>query len=578
MVTKPRTRVQNMNGNTPMRSSPILAAGNVAPHRIGVSRRITPISRRRLTEGRLREDRPSRDPQGWIRSMVTCISPTMRTGTAPASAPRPSPPLALVVMSNSPDSSDRTISPWSGSSQVVCSWTTSPRYSMLVGSPSISANPSPALSTCPPSSASSARSIVQSIGEVTSLSITAVRTEPRSSYRRNSFSAWTRISPSPNGTGWVRSRPHSSPGSTGSSGRNGKLCIPGSPPDPDGSVHPCPSASGTGWPSISRMPPSGPITMRVSTSAGGDSASGVGSIMASSSVHLAPAGDREHRPEVTHVLDLQRVGFERRQVRRGSRLQASLLLQVGQPGGADRAEANRLEPGHALAGVVVMLQGPDRQHRIERGDRRVGARPDLQPSGHRRAERVHGGGPALAQPSLVHAAGVPPRRVERRLDRDRQAQRAGPFDLLVRRHLEVLQAVPAGPEVPTLPGAQRAVHALPHPEGLLDGGVADHVEAGLETGQVGVVEELCQLVVLIRERPGPFRVGVRPRQRRGVGPDGAVQEQVAADAVLPEVPDDPRQVAVGHVDDEVEREVVGVAQQDLDVPPSALVRDCHLVG
>src|ERR671918_422908 len=157
---------------------------------------------------------------------------------------------------------------------------------------------------------------------------------------------------------------------------------------------------------------------------GEDSASG--SIMTSSSVHLAPAGDREHRAEIAHVLGHQGIVLERGQVRGGSRLQPPLLLQVRQPRGPDGAQPNGLEAGHSLAGVVVMLQGPDRQHRVERRDRGVRSGTDLEASGDGRAKRVHARRPLFAQPSLVHSARVPPRGVERRLDRDRQAQGAGP--------------------------------------------------------------------------------------------------------------------------------------------------------
>src|ERR687892_2721726 len=108
-----------------------------------------------------------------------------------------------------------------------------------------------------------------------------------------------------------------------------------------------------------------------SDAGGEDSASG--SIMASSGVHLAPAGDREHRTEVAHVLGRQGIVLERGQVRGGSRLQPPLLLQVRQPRGPDGAQPDGLEAGHSLAGGGGMLPGPNPQHRGERGDPGVGA-------------------------------------------------------------------------------------------------------------------------------------------------------------------------------------------------------------
>jgi hypothetical protein len=146
----------------------------------------------------------------------------------------------------------------------------------------------------------------------------------------------------------------------------------------------------------------------------------------------------------------------------GARLQQALLLEVSQPGGTDRAQPERLQPGHPLARVVMVLQGPDRQHRVERRHRGVRAGTDLEPAGYGGAEGVHGGRTVFPQPSFVHPTGVPPRGVEGRLDRDRHPQGRGPLHLPFRGHLEVLEAMPAGPEVAPPPGAQRAVHAFPH--------------------------------------------------------------------------------------------------------------------
>ena len=118
--------------------------------------------------------------------------------------------------------------------------------------------------------------------------------------------------------------------------------------------------------------------------------------------------------------------------------------------------------------------------RIERGDRRVRTRPDLDPPRQQRGDGIHVLRALLPQPLFVHAAGVAPRRVERRLHRHRDPEHRGTLDLLFGGHLEVLQAVPAGPEVPTGPGVERAVHPLPACHRLLDGRVPDDVHAYLQ--------------------------------------------------------------------------------------------------
>ncbi len=215
-------------------------------------------------------------------------------------------------------------------------------------------------------------------------------------------------------------------------------------------------------------------------------------------------------------------------------------------------------------------------HGIERGDRGVRARADLEPPGHQRDERVHASSPPLSEALFVHPSWVAPFGVERRLHGDRQSQSRGPFDLAGRGQLEVLDPVPAGPKVPALSRVEGAVHALPHRERLFDGPVADGVDGGLQSGEVGVVEELGQLVVLPVEHARVDLRLVRLRHLRRPGPDGSIQREVTPDGLEPEV-HDVGDVGVGHVDHHVDGETMPVLQQDLDVAPAPGLGDGHLV-
>ena len=76
------------------------------------------------------------------------------------------------------------------------------------------------------------------------------------------------------------------------------------------------------------------------------------------------------------------------------------------------------------------------------------------------------------------------------------------------------------------------------PQGLLDRPVPDDVYAHLQAGQMGVVEELHQL--LLGEVPGPVPLGVDigVEQQRRSGADGAVEGEVAPDTRKAEVHDE----------------------------------------
>ena len=93
----------------------------------------------------------------------------------------------------------------------------------------------------------------------------------------------------------------------------------------------------------------------------------------------------------------------------------------------------------------------------------------------------------------------------------------------------MLDPVTAGPEVATLPTIQGLVDALPRPGDLLDGRVADGMDAYLEPGEVRAVEELRELVVTEIAGPAPLVVGERLEQPRRPGPDRPVDREVAPD-------------------------------------------------
>src|SRR5207253_1998806 len=110
-----------------------------------------------------------------------------------------------------------------------------------------------------------------------------------------------------------------------------------------------------------------------------------------------------------------------------------------------------------------------------------------------------------------------------------KTERRGPFDVVPGRHLEVLDPVPASPEVTTAARVERPVDPLPHRQRLIDGGVADGVDGDLQASEVGVVEELGQLVRIDRQGSGVLAALVWSGDRRGARADRAVDRQVAAD-------------------------------------------------
>jgi hypothetical protein len=132
---------------------------------------------------------------------------------------------------------------------------------------------------------------------------------------------------------------------------------------------------------------------------------------------------------------------------------------------------------------------------------------------------------------LVQAARKAPRSVECRLYRDGQTERSRPLHLLLTRDLEVLDAMPPGSKVPALARVECSVHAFPHPENLLDGQVANGVNGGLEPGQVSVVEELGQLVIASIQGADGLLPYIWLGHGRGLGPDGSIEGQVAADGL-----------------------------------------------
>src|SRR5439155_3593665 len=130
---------------------------------------------------------------------------------------------------------------------------------------------------------------------------------------------------------------------------------------------------------------------------------------------------------------------------------------------------------------------------------------------------------------LVQTARPAPRGVECRLDGCRKAQDGRAFHLGAGGHLHMLDAMPAGPEVPSLAGVERAVHPLPAREYLLDPAVTEGVNADLQAGAVAAVEELGELVVGQIRDAVPVRVHIGLRKRRRPCADRSVDRQVATD-------------------------------------------------
>ena len=102
------------------------------------------------------------------------------------------------------------------------------------------------------------------------------------------------------------------------------------------------------------------------------------------------------------------------------------------------------------------------------------------------------------------------------------------------------------------------------------------MDGDLQASEVGVVEELGQLVRIDRQGSGVLAALVWSGDRRGARADRAVDRQVAADRLQTER-HHVRDLHVGDVGHHVEGEVAAVAQQDLGVPPAARLRDGHLV-
>src|SRR5207244_12139016 len=133
------------------------------------------------------------------------------------------------------------------------------------------------------------------------------------------------------------------------------------------------------------------------------------------------------------------------------------------------------------------------------------------------------------QPLLVEPPGLPPLRVERRLNREGEAEHGGALDLRLARHLEVLDAVSPSAQVTPAPRFERSIHALPRREHTLDRGVTDGVHGHLEAGEMRATEELSQRVVFDVRRARLLPIDVRSRDVRRTRADRAIDRPIAAD-------------------------------------------------
>src|SRR5918996_4058136 len=86
-------------------------------------------------------------------------------------------------------------------------------------------------------------------------------------------------------------------------------------------------------------------------------------------VHLSAPGDGDHGAQLSGVRDGQRIGLVRGEICRRAGLQASPLLEMCETSGPDREQTNGFVTTHPLGRIVVVLEGPDAQHRVERRHR-----------------------------------------------------------------------------------------------------------------------------------------------------------------------------------------------------------------
>ena len=123
------------------------------------------------------------------------------------------------------------------------------------------------------------------------------------------------------------------------------------------------------------------------------------------------------------------------------------------------------------------------RHRIERRDRRVGPGADLEP----RSIIVRNGFIAAARSHPSAASYNPPGRPHGDRTRAAPTPRARAWRRVrpvTASHLEVLDAMPPGAEVPALARVERRIHALPRRETTCSiARVADRVEPHLQAGQ-----------------------------------------------------------------------------------------------
>jgi hypothetical protein len=93
---------------------------------------------------------------------------------------------------------------------------------------------------------------------------------------------------------------------------------------------------------------------------------------------------------------------------------------------------------------------------------------------------------------------------------------------------------------------------------------------------MGVVGELGEFVVVVGELALAVPILVRLEQCRRPGPDGSVEEEIAADR-LKASPNDVRHVSLGDVHDHLDGKLASHRHQHLVIPATPLIRYGHLV-
>lgn len=171
------------------------------------------------------------------------------------------------------------------------------------------------------------------------------------------------------------------------------------------------------------------------------------------------------------------------------------------------------------------------QHRprVDRGDGCVGAQCQRHPGGGGGGERVEGEGTLGSEALRVQAVGPTPQGVERGLDAGDHTPLREPRRVVTGQHLGVFESVPGLRDRGT---AQFVGDDGERVDRGPDGGVADDVESGLDSGD-GAGAHVCgDLVDSQVALAGPAgQIGIGFAEPRRVGAEGSVDEQVAAQRV-----------------------------------------------